>query len=379
MDISTIATGEFVEVDPSERASKIRSIFERERPRGVLVIEDDEVRGVIGQQQLIRSHLEDSTQAHALMRSAPTLAADTDVREVARLLVEGDVKVAPVEDDSSVIGIISIDAILQAVLPNLAAIDVDDIYTTAVTTIEDGAHLGRAINLFREGGISRLPVTDAEDGTLVGILTTVDILDFVTRREHRQGRRDRRGDLDRMLDLPVYDLMSAPVEQIAGDATVEEAVGQMFEAGFSGLVVTDAADRVAGIITKTDVLRALSYTEETQMDVQITNIALLETLERSAITEAIRSVAAKYQEMDVLHAHVRFHEHKEKLRGTPLILCKIRLRTSHGQMAGTGEGYGAEHAFRLALDTLERNVLETKGVIADERYEGELIRKLEQS
>lgn len=379
MDISTIATDEYVEVDPSERASKIRSIFERDRPRGVLVTEDEEVRGVIGQQQLIRSHLEDTTQAHALMRSAPTLTTDTDVREVARLLVEGDVKVAPVEDDSGVVGIVSIDAILQAVLPNLAAIDVEDIYTTAVTTIDDGAHLGRAINLFREGGISRLPVTDAEEGTLVGILTTVDILDFVTRREHRQGRRDRRGDLDRMLDLPVYDLMSAPVEQVSGEATVEEAVRQMFDAGFSGLVVTDGADRVAGIITKTDVLRALSYTEETQMDVQITNIALLETLERSAVTEAIRSVAAKYQEMDVLHAHVRFHEHKEKLRGTPLILCKIRLRTSHGQMAGTGEGYGAEHAFRLALDTLERNVLETKGVIADERYEGELIRKLEQA
>jgi len=379
MDISTIATDEYVEVDPSERASKIRSIFERDRPRGVLVTEDEEVRGVIGQQQLIRSHLEDTTQAHALMRSAPTLTTDTDVREVARLLVEGDVKVAPVEDDSNVVGIVSIDAILQAVLPNLAAIDVEDIYTTAVTTIDDGAHLGRAINLFREGGISRLPVTDAEEGTLVGILTTVDILDFVTRREHRQGRRDRRGDLDRMLDLPVYDLMSAPVEQVAGEATVEEAVRQMFDAGFSGLVVTDAAERVAGIITKTDVLRALSYTEETQMDVQITNIALLETLQRSAVTEAIRSVAAKYQEMDVLHAHVRFHEHKEKLRGKPLILCKIRLRTSHGQMAGTGEGYGAEHAFRLALDTLERNVLETKGVIADERYEGELIRKLEQS
>ena len=379
MDISTIATDEYVEVDPSERASKIRSIFERDRPRGVLVTEDEEVRGVIGQRQLIRSHLEDTTQAHALMRSAPTLTTDTDVREVARLLVEGDVKVAPVEDDSGVVGIVSIDAILQAVLPNLAAIDVEDIYTTAVTTIDDGAHLGRAINLFREGGISRLPVTDAEEGTLVGILTTVDILDFVTRREHRQGRRDRRGDLDRMLDLPVYDLMSAPVEQVSAEATVEEAVRQMFDAGFSGLVVTDGADRVAGIITKTDVLRALSYTEETQMDVQITNIALLETLQRSAVTEAIRSVAAKYQEMDVLHAHVRFHEHKEKLRGTPLILCKIRLRTSHGQMAGTGEGYGAEHAFRLALDTLERNVLETKGVIADERYEGELIRKLEQS
>jgi len=378
MDISTIATDEFVEVDPSERASKIRSIFERDRPRGVLVTEEGSFRGVIGQQQLIRSHLEDTTQAHALMRSAPTLAADADVRDVARLLVEGDVKIAPVEDDGGLIGIVSIDAILEAVLPNLSAIDVEDIYTGAVTTVDDQAHLGRAINLFREEGISRLPVTDADDGGLVGILTTVDILDFVTRREHRQGKQDRRGDIDRMLDLPVYDLMSSPVEQISGDATVQDAVEQMFQAGFSGLVVTDAGGQVSGIITKTDVLRALSYTEDTQMDVQITNIALLETLQRSAITEAIRDVASKYQEMDVLHAHVRFHEHKEKLRGTPLILCKIRLRTSHGQMAGTGEGYGAEHAFRLALDTLERNVLETKGVIADERYEGELIRKLEQ-
>jgi hypothetical protein len=80
--------------------------------------------------------------------------------------------------------------------------------------------------------------------------------------------------------------------------------------------------------------------------------------------------------MQVQHAHVRFHEHKEKLRGTPLLQCQIRLRTNRGQLAGSGEGYGADHAFHVAADTLERNVLELKGLIADEQYRGQLLRKL---
>jgi ribosome-associated translation inhibitor RaiA len=112
------------------------------------------------------------------------------------------------------------------------------------------------------------------------------------------------------------------------------------------------------------------------MDVQITNVRLLETLTREEVVESITTVVDKYQKMQVLHAHVRFHEHKEKLRGTPLMQCQIRLRTNRGQIGGSGEGYGAEHAFHVALDKLERNVLEVKGVNADEKQRGQLLRKL---
>jgi len=150
----------------------------------------------------------------------------------------------------------------------------------------------------------------------------------------------------------------------------------MLEHDFAGLVVTDDVNHVIGIVTKTDVLRALTYTEEDHMDVQITNISLLDTVSRADIREDISQVADKYQAMQVQHAHVRLHEHKEKLRGTPLIQCQIRLRTNKGQAAGSGEGYGAEMAFNVALDKLERNVLERKGIQADEEYRGQLLRKL---
>jgi CBS domain-containing protein/ribosome-associated translation inhibitor RaiA len=311
------------------------------------------------------------------MRSAPKVERTDGVREVARVLVESNAKIAPVFEGDSLWGIVSEDAILEAVLDNLDALDVSEIYTTDVVNITDDTHVGRVIHLFRENGISRIPVLD-EDGHLTGMVTTHDIVDIAVRGMEKATRGDRSGDIERVLDIPVYDVMNSPVATTTVHESVKDAVSRMLENDYAGLVVTPNDDDrlVTGIITKTDVLRALTYTEQEHMDVQITNIEFLETLSRDTIRQQIEEVADKYQKMQVQHAHVRFHQHKEKLRGTRLIQCQIRLRTNHGQIAGSGEGYGAENAFRVALDKLERRVLELKGVRADEEYRGQLLRKL---
>jgi CBS domain-containing protein len=377
MNIIDIAVPDYIEVESDERLGKIRSIFERENPRGLIVVDDDGYAGVIGEKQLVQSHIDDDTKAAALMQSAPKIDRREDVREAARMLVEGNTQIAPVYEGEKLWGIITGDAILEAVIDNLDALTVDQIYTDDVVTVSEEDRVGKVINLLREHGISRLPVVN-ENGKLTGVVTTHDIVDFVVRKMNRQGKGDRRGDIDRMLDLPVYDLMSSPVFTTTPGEKVDDAVAKMFERDIAGLVVTptDSDSEVIGVLTKTDVLRALTYTEEEQMDVQVTNIDLVDTMSREALVQSITEVVDKYQEMQVHHAHVRFHEHKEKLRGTPLIQAQVRLRTSHGQVAGSGEGYGAEHAFRVALDKLERNVLELKGLNADEEYRGQLLRKL---
>ena len=377
MDIADIATSEYVEVDADERLGKVRSIFERDNPKGIVVTRDGEYEGVLTQRQLVQSHVEDNAKASGVTRTAPTVDRTADVREVARVLVESRAKIAPVFEADRLWGIVTEDAILEAVLPNLDALTVGEIYTDNVVTVNEGTHLGQAINLFRENGISRLPVLD-EDGLLSGMVTTHDIVDVVVRDMDKPTQGERAGDTDRILDIPVYDVMNSPVATVGTDASADDAVGRMLENDYAGLVVTPAGDdrTVAGIVTKTDVLRALTYTEEDHMDVQITNITLLNTLSRADVRIAIEEVADKYQQMQVQHAHVRFHEHQETLRGTPLVQCQIRLRTNKGQAAGSGEGYGAEQSFNVALDKLERNVLERKGVIADEEYRGQLLRKL---
>jgi CBS domain-containing protein len=308
---------------------------------------------------------------------APKVRRHEDVRETARVLVEGGVKVAPVFEGDNLWGIVTVDAIMEAVLDNLDALTVDQIYTRDPIVIEENGTLGQAINLLRENGISRLPVVNDED-LLTGVLTTHDLTNVVVRTDKQMTTGNRAGESDRMLDIPVYDIMTSPVRTTTAEETVEDAVRTMLKHDLGGLVVVPQGNDeiVEGVVTKTDVLRALTFTEENHMDVQISNISLLDTLTRKDIRDAIEQVVQKYQKMDVLHVNVRFQEHKEKLRGTPLIYSQIRIRTDNGQAAGSGEGYGAENAFRVALDKLERNVLEMKEYRADEEYEGQLKRKL---
>ncbi|KPN31753.1 hypothetical protein SY89_02504 [Halolamina pelagica] len=102
MDISDIAVKEFVEVEADTRVAKVRSLFERENPKGIVVMDDGDCIGVIREKQLIQSHVEDDTKAGAIVRSSrsggspPNVRRYDDVREVSRVLVEGDVKIAPV-------------------------------------------------------------------------------------------------------------------------------------------------------------------------------------------------------------------------------------------------------------------------------------------
>lgn len=377
MDIEDIATRDYVEVDAEERLGKVRSIFEESNPKGVIVTNDGDYHGVVTQKQLLQSHVEDDTKASTLTKTAPRVKRTADVRDVARALVEGGTKVAPVFEGDDLWGIVTEDAILEAVLENLDALTVEQIYTDDPVTISEEENLGRIIGLMREHGVSRLPVVN-ENGFLTGVVTTQDVIEYVVRDMNKQTVGDRRGEKEHVLNMPVYDLMSSPVETIDPEASVREAVRTMLDQDYAGLVVTDGDDdrAVGGILTKTDVLRALSYTEEDHLDIQITNIDLLDTIGRQSIRTTIEEIADKYQKMQVRHVHVRFHEHKEKLRGTPLIQCQIRMRTNRGQLAGTGEGYGAEHAFNVARDTLERNVIERKGLQEDREYHGQLLRKL---
>ncbi|PSP42835.1 CBS domain-containing protein [Halobacteriales archaeon QH_2_66_30] len=377
MDIADIATPEYVEIDADKRLSKVRSIFERENPKGIVVTEDGEYAGIINQKQLLQSHIQDDAKVRGMIRSAPRVNRRDDVREVARVLVESGAKLAPVFEGDNLWGVVTEDAILEAVLENLDALDVSEIYTDDVVIVTTDTSIGTVINRLREHGVSRLPVLD-DDGQLTGMVTTHDIADFAVRNMERQQKGDRSGDIDRILDIRVYDIMNSPVETTTPTESVRDAVTRMLDNDYAGLVVTPEDDdgTVVGIITKTDVMRALTFTEEEHLDVQITNITLLDTITRDEIRQRIEGVAEKYQKMHVQHAHVRFHKHKERLRGTPLIQCQIRLRTNRGQVAGSGEGYGADAAFGVAIDKLERRVLELKGVQADEEYRGQLLRKL---
>jgi CBS domain-containing protein len=382
MDITEIVTTEFETVDANTRAAKLASQLQSAASRAVIVTDaDGEYRGVVTLRQLGKTHRDPDTKVKRFLWHPATVKRGADVRDVARAMVASRSDVLPVFDGEKLYGVVTSDAVLEAVKDFLGVLTVEDVYTSDLVTVDSETTLGETLHEFRTNGVTHLPVVD--DGDAVGVVSLYDFLDFTTRTVERSsggspggfdahggagshagyrthgGFGERAGDIDRLLDLPVGDVMTEPVEVTTRSESLDDAVETMLTAGVSSLVVQEDSSPV-GIVTTTDVLESLTWTDERRTPVQITNIDLLDDTTQADVTEMIEDITRKYRNLTLLDAKVHLHKHEEKLRGTPLIMARIRLFTDKGHFLGTGEGYGARHALSLAANAVERQVLGAK-------------------
>ena len=394
MDISDIVTSEFETVGVDERLSTVQSLFDDGSLRAVVVMDDGEYRGLITPRQLLTGRVEPDAKAGGYVWHVARTRPDDDVRSVAGRMIASNAQVLPVFQGDGLVGIVTAEGILDAVQSFLGVLSVRDVLTEDPETVTAETTVGQALHEFRDHGVGHLPVVgtrdtggspderDADTGVekLVGILSIRDVLGFVGREMDRAsggtpgdfgapgggrsgtshgGFGERAGDVDRMLDLPVENVMTDVTVTTSPDASLDDAVGEMLERDISSLVVV-SDDHPVGIVTWTDVLEVLTLTGEERLPVQVTNVHLLDDMTRPELSELIEGIASKHGRMRVMEANVYLHEHDETLRGTSLLLARIRLFTDKGHFVGTGEGYGASHAIRLAANVLERSILEGK-------------------
>ena len=378
MDISEILSTKFTEFDIGTPLSKVAGAFANQELDAVVVTDGDEYRGVVSRRQLASSSNQPSAKVGSQAQHVPTVERTEDVREVARLMIGSDAKTLPVLDDDRPVGVVTADAVLEAVRPFLDAVTVEDAYSSKLVSATPETTVGKALNTLRESGIAHLPVIDGD--SLVGMVSLYDVIEFTTRGGSKsqggssgsfggRGRSGgshggfgaREGDSDRMLDLPVENLMSDAVVTVRRSAPLEEVVETMFEREISSLAVTaDQTGDPVGIITKTDVIKALTWERDDRNAVQVFGLDLLGEMDYDDVSALIESVTSKYGEMSVIKASIELHEHNEASRGVPLVLARIRLVTDRGYFTADGEGYGATHALRLAANAIERQLLKGK-------------------
>ncbi|WP_128226404.1 CBS domain-containing protein [Halobacteriaceae archaeon SHR40] len=381
MDIEETVSTEYREFSPDTRVSKLVGTFDDPSIKGVLV-RGDEFEGVVTRRQLATSHHQPDEKLGSLVWHVPRLAPDENIRKVAQLMIDSDSHILPVFETDDLIGVVTVDGILETVKSFLDAARVEHAYSRNLVSVTPDETFGKALNLLRENSITHLPVV--EDETAVGILSLYDVTDVTVRSAQqsqggdpggtdshggdisssagsarRGGFGAREGELDRMLDLPVRDLMISPVRTIQPDETLEAAVEEMFTVDGSSLVVTDG-ERPVGILTKTDVLDSLTWEAGGNRAVQVYGIDLLDDITYDKVVDMIDKFDDRDYGMTVLDARIHLHKHDEKRRGVPLLLARIRLHTDRGLYMATGEGYGASHALNEARDVLERRIRDKK-------------------
>lgn len=129
---------------------------------------------------------------------------------------------------------------------------VKDVMTRNPTTISPADNLQTALT--RMGKLyRRLPVVD-DSGKLVGIITDRDLR---LAMNSPYILRERWQDEFLLTEFLVENCMTFNPATIMADASLNEAIDLLLKGRFSGLPVVDDNHHVVGVITVTDLLRAL--------------------------------------------------------------------------------------------------------------------------
>ena len=132
-----------------------------------------------------------------------------------------------------------------------AAIRVEGCMSRPAVTIRSDALIGAAWKLMRTRKIRHLPVV-AEQGNLVGIVTDRDLRQVI----FDPTIQEELGNLPRALNLlTVREIMTWGVVTVSPETDIRQAAGLMREQKIGALPVVQG-ERVMGILTETDVLRA---------------------------------------------------------------------------------------------------------------------------
>jgi predicted transcriptional regulator len=370
----------FSSVNENDSVSQCLEFFKREKPP-VLAVLDDKGKyvGVISRRWVVRVRLDPAAaKVKSLMRSAPRVSPEVSLSKAARLMIESGVRQLPVFEKAKLLGFVTDEDIIHgAVTQEWGNVAVEKIMTRAPQVIDANRSVGAVLSLFREHGVSHVPVMD--EGKLVGIVSIQDVIEKIFQPRQRQTLGETVGEKVPVLSIPAKGIMAKPVVTVQFDTSLKDAEKVMHDRDVSCLVVLSGG-RLIGIVTKLDFLEPISQLEaaERKLAVQfgVKGIAINPD-QQGHMMDEFESFARKYSDaLDSGTLFVYIKTHGTNHRGVPLIHCRLQLRTANGSFFSSGEGFGVEPTFRVALDRLDKRLLRSKELASNPKYAQDYLRKI---
>jgi CBS domain-containing protein len=370
----------FATVNENDPLSRCLELFKKELPPVLAVMDKNgKYAGVISRRWITRSRLDPATtKVKTLMRPAPRVDPSVSLSKAAKLMIESGVRQIPVFDKKKLVGFVTDEDIIHgAVTQEWGNTEIQSIMTKAPYVVEGNRSVGAVLSIFRERGISHVPVM--EEGKLVGIISIADVIEQVFQPRKKQTVGDIKGEKVSMLNVPAKGIMAKPVITVKPETSLEEAERRMHEHNVSCLPIV-AGDKLMGIVTKLDFLEPISQMEvsERKFTVQFAVKDIEVNPDEQAFMMAeFDTFARKYEDifqMGTLFVYLKTHGTNHK--GVPLVHCRLQLRTVKGQFYSSGEGFGVEPTFRVSLDRLDKRILRSKELQHDPTYARDYLRKI---
>jgi CBS-domain-containing membrane protein len=133
---------------------------------------------------------------------------------------------------------------------------VKDVMTTDVVSVRETAEYKDIVAVLRGLHVSALPVLD-EDGRLAGVVSEADLLLKEVGQEALGGyliSSGRRGERAKAAGVTAAELMTTPAVTTGPDDSLADAARLMHDRHVKRLPVVDQAGRLAGIVSRVDLL-----------------------------------------------------------------------------------------------------------------------------
>jgi len=347
----------------------------------VVLDEKGKYVAMISRRTILRSRLDPTTsKVRTLMKVAPPVSLDFSVGKMAKLMIESEMRQLPVFEKNKIVGFVTDEDIIHAaVLDEWGKTAVEQIMTRAPHTIESSRSVGAVMSLMREYGISHVPVMDS--GKLVGMITIQDILENIYWPQRRQTTGDIVGGKIETLSIPAKGIMARPAITVESQTNLRTAEKLMHDRNVSSLAVVTGERLVGVVtkLDFLEPLSQLEVAEK-KLSVQFGIKGVEVSPEQQGfIMEEFDSFTHKYQEafqLGTLFVYMKSHRNTN-LRGTPLVHCRLQFRTVRGTFFSASEGWGVEPTFRVALDRLERRLLRSKELLSyNPKFAKDYLRKI---
>ena len=147
---------------------------------------------------------------------------------------------------------------------------VKDVMSARPVWVSENAPFKAIAAKLREFRVSAFPVLDA-DGKVTGVVSEADLLakealaDLADQRDGVRGRIAgfvRHTERSKAAGVTAAGLMTSPAVTTTPDDTVEHAARLMYKRKIKRLPVVDAAGRLVGIVSRTDVLAVFDRTDD---------------------------------------------------------------------------------------------------------------------
>ena len=265
-------------VAPTDNVAYARNLMLRHRVSRLPVMDENELQGILTKKDIAyrlrqtepmwRRRPIDRIPVSILMASDPiTVAPDTNIRDIAAIMLDRNISGLPVVEDGMVSGIVTkLDVMRSAHIRGLTK-KVGETMEEAVT-VSRYHSLDHVIDTIKGKSDKLIVVND--NGSLAGIITESNLAFYeyldermnlprkdVThlRKEEPAGQKRFRYVVE--VSAVAEDIMSRPVITVSPDASLQDAVGLMLEHQINGLVVVENGD-IRGMLKRDDIIKEVA-------------------------------------------------------------------------------------------------------------------------